>query len=82
MCGAGSLKRLFVFATIVASASYYFVEYGPDDLAALASVIFLGLITSATLAKLIRVKADLVRRRRLKKKFFKIKKLEPVNDIQ
>lgn len=79
MCGARSLKRLFVFATLVASASYYFVMYCPDDLAALASVIFLGLITSATLAKLIRVKADLVRRRRLRKKFFKIKNLEQMN---
>ncbi len=76
MSTVGSLKGFFVFSALDAVASFYFLEYSSDLLAAFASIAFLSLLVSATFAKLVRVKASMSNKRYLKKKFFKIKKLE------
>ncbi|MBI5065512.1 hypothetical protein HZA97_04700 [Candidatus Woesearchaeota archaeon] len=76
MSTASSVKGFFVFSVLEAAASFYFLEYSSDLFAAFVSVSFLGLLVSATFAKLVRAKVAMSNKRYLKKKFFKIKKLE------
>lgn len=74
--GVNKLKNFFVLTTLLATTSFYLFKYSCDEFAALVSVMFLVLMTSALFGKLVRVKLDFALNKRIKRKFFKMNKLK------